>query len=64
MADVTFDDLGDQLASMLGADTASELPDTDKKRMGTVLFVLVEAIRKVSILLNPIIPDSSLKVLD
>lgn len=37
MADVTFDDLGDQLASMLGADTASELPDTDKKRMGIYL---------------------------
>lgn len=34
MADVTFDEIGDVLASMLGADSASELPESDQKRMG------------------------------
>ena len=37
---------------------------SDIKRLNTIVYVSLEIIRKVSILLNPIIPDSSLKVLD
>ncbi|MDC0054531.1 methionine--tRNA ligase [Candidatus Pelagibacter sp.] len=33
-------------------------------RLNTIIYVSLEIIRKVSILLNPIIPDTSLKVLD
>ena len=33
-------------------------------RLNTIVYVSLEIIRKVSILLNPIIPDTSLKVLD
>ena len=36
----------------------------DKLRMNTIIYVALELIRKVSILLYPIIPTSSLKVLD
>ncbi len=36
----------------------------DKLRMNTIIYVALELIRKVSILLYPIIPSSSLKVLD
>ena len=35
----------------------------DKPRMNTIIYVALELIRKVTILLYPIIPDSSLKVL-
>ncbi len=37
---------------------------SDTVRLNTIVYVSLEIIRKVSILLNPIIPDSSLKVLD
>ena len=33
------------------------------KRLNTIVYVALEVIRKISILLNPIIPDTSLKVL-
>jgi len=36
----------------------------DIKRLNTVVYVSLEMIRKISILLNPIIPETSLKVLD
>ncbi len=36
----------------------------DVVRLNTIVYVSLEIIRKVSILLNPIIPDTSLKVLD
>ena len=36
----------------------------DKLRMNTIIYVALELIRKVSIMLYPIIPTSSLKVLD
>ena len=38
------------------------LKKTDKKRMNTVLYVALESIRKISILLYPIIPSSSEKI--
>ncbi len=36
---------------------------SDIKRLNTIVYVSLEIIRKISILLNPIIPDTSLKVL-
>ena len=35
----------------------------DKKRMNTIVYVSLEIIRKISIMLYPIIPESSLKAL-
>ena len=37
---------------------------SDIKRLNTIVYVSLEIIRKISILLNPIIPGTSLKVLD
>ena len=37
---------------------------SDKSRMNTIIYVALELIRKVTILLYPIIPSSSLKVLE
>ena len=37
---------------------------SDVVRLNTIVYVSLEIIRKISILLNPIIPDTSLKVLD
>ncbi len=37
---------------------------SDIKRLNTIVFVALEIIRKISILLNPIIPETSLKVLE
>ena len=37
---------------------------SDISRLNTIVYVALEIIRKISILLNPIIPDTSLKVLD
>ena len=37
---------------------------SDIKRLNTIVYVSLEIIRKVSILLNPIIPQTSLKVLE
>ena len=37
---------------------------SDIKRLNTIIYVSLEIIRKVSILLNPIIPQTSLKVLE
>jgi len=36
---------------------------SDKKRLNTIIYVSLELIRKISIMLYPIIPASSLKVL-
>ncbi len=36
---------------------------SDIKRLNTIIYVSLEMIRKISILLNPIMPDTSLKVL-
>ena len=36
---------------------------SDIKRLNTIMYVSLEIIRKISILLNPIIPDTTLKVL-
>ncbi len=36
---------------------------SDIKRLNTIIYVSLEIIRKISILLNPIIPETSLKVL-
>ena len=36
----------------------------DIKRLNTIVYVALEIIRKISILLNPIIPETSLKVLE
>ena len=37
---------------------------SDQTRLNTIVYTALEVIRKISILLNPIIPDSSLKVLN
>ena len=37
---------------------------SDVKRLNTIVYVSLEIIRKISILLNPIIPETSLKVLE
>ena len=37
---------------------------SDVVRLNTIVYVSLEIIRKISIMLNPIIPDTSLKVLD
>ena len=36
---------------------------SDKKRLNTIVYVALEVIRKISIMLYPIIPSSSLKAL-
>ena len=40
------------------------LKKTDLSRMNTILFTIVEQIRNISILLNPIIPIATTKILD
>ncbi|CAJ1965185.1 unnamed protein product [Cylindrotheca closterium] len=40
------------------------LRKTDPKRMETVLYVLLEVLRKVTILYQPVIPDSASRILD
>ena len=37
---------------------------TDKEKMNNILHIALEQIAKITILLNPIIPDSTAKVLD
>jgi methionyl-tRNA synthetase len=41
-----------------------ELRKTDPVRMGTVLYVTAEVIRQVSILIQPVMPDSAARLLD
>jgi len=41
-----------------------KLKKTDTKKMNTVLYIALEQIAKISILLNPIIPNKSSKVLE
>lgn len=47
-------------------DTAAPwtLRKTDPKRMETVLYVLLEVLRKVTILYQPVIPESASHILD
>ena len=40
------------------------LAKTDPKRQGTVLYVTAEVIRQVSILAQPVMPESAAKLLD
>lgn len=40
------------------------LRKTDPARMGTVLYVLAETIRRLAILTQPLMPDASAKILD
>jgi len=40
------------------------LRKTDEKRMATVLYVIMEVLRHVAILYQPIIPGSANKILD
>jgi methionyl-tRNA synthetase len=40
------------------------LKKKDTSRMETILFVISEQIKNISILLNPIIPDATGKILD
>ena len=40
------------------------LKKTDISRMNTILYTIVVQIKNISILLNPIIPESSNKILD
>ncbi len=40
------------------------LKKTDPERMGTVLYVLAEAIRNIALLTQPFVPDGSAKVLE
>jgi methionyl-tRNA synthetase len=41
-----------------------KLAKTDRARMGTVLYALVEQIRRIAILLQPFMPDSMGRILD
>ena len=41
-----------------------KLKTTDKDRMGTVLFLLAEVIRRIAIMMQPFVPTSANKVLD
>jgi len=40
------------------------LKKTDLARMGTVLYVLAETVRRVALLLQPVMPDSIGRMLD
>jgi len=40
------------------------LRKTDPARMATVLYVLAEAIRRIALLVQPVMPDSAAKILD
>ena len=40
------------------------LKKNDPERMNTILYTIVEQIKNISLLLNPIIPQSTKKVLD
>ena len=40
------------------------LRKTDPARMGTVLYVLAETIRRLAILTQPLMPDASAKILE
>lgn len=40
------------------------LKKTDPERMGTVLYVIAESLRRIGILLQPVMPDSMAKLLD
>jgi len=40
------------------------LKKTDPERMGTVLYVLAETVRRIAILLQPVVPASAAKLLD
>ena len=41
-----------------------KLKDINKEKMGNILHIALEQITKISILLNPIIPKATTKVLD
>ena len=41
-----------------------QLKKTDVERMGTVLYVTAEVIRKVAVLIQPVMPDSATRLLD
>ena len=41
-----------------------KLKDINKEKMGNILHIALEQIAKISILLNPIIPKATTKVLD
>tara|TARA_B100001027_G_C16262633_1_gene330266 strand:- start:514 stop:2088 length:1575 start_codon:yes stop_codon:yes gene_type:complete len=45
-------------------DQAPWAKKNDKERMSTIIFASLELIRKISIIIYPIMPESSLKVLD
>jgi methionyl-tRNA synthetase len=40
------------------------LKKTDTNRMNTIMFTIVEQIKNISILLNPLIPNATNKILD
>lgn len=40
------------------------LKATDPKRMGTILYILADTIRKIALLTQPFVPDASAKILD
>ena len=57
----------EKLISYYGFNPKNQEPlkkKSDVVRLNTIVYVSLEIIRKVSILLNPIIPATSLKVLD
>ena len=41
-----------------------ELKDTDKEKFDSVLFVTAEIIKQIGIMIYPIMPDTSVKILD
>ena len=50
--------------SYVDAQAPWALKKTDKVRMGTVLYVLAEAVRCLSIIVQPVVPHSAPKILD
>lgn len=56
-----------QVAAVNGYFSSAEpwaLKKTDPDRMGSVLWVAAEAIRRLAILIQPVMPDSAAKILD
>ncbi len=57
-------ELGNLANAYIDTQAPWTLKKTDPARMLTVLYVLAESIRKIAILISPIMPDASRKMLD
>jgi methionyl-tRNA synthetase len=57
-------DLGNTANEYVARNPFWELNKSNEKRMHTVLYVLLEAMRIIGIALQPIVPDSAAKILE